>query len=122
MRPLKILYYNWIDFDDRERRGGGVSIYQKNLIDAATRRGDEVWFFSSGTSYSPFTGRPFLRRLRNKGNVRMFELVNSSIMSPGHAAFGQDVAAAPEMEVLFAEFLSRHGPFDVVHFNNLEGI
>jgi glycosyltransferase involved in cell wall biosynthesis len=43
-------------------------------------------------------------------------------MSPGPVAFGQDVATSPELESLFAAFLCEHGPFDVVHFNNLEGI
>ena len=28
---MKILFYNWVQFDDPERRGGGVSIYQRNL-------------------------------------------------------------------------------------------
>lgn len=123
MHKLKILYYNWIDFEDEKQRGGGVSIYQRNLIDAARQRGDEVWFLSSGTSYSPFSRRPFLREVKvRKPGVRKFEIVNSTFLSPGHYAFGEDVAASPEMETLFAAFLGKHGPFDVVHFNNLEGI
>ncbi len=122
MPPLKILYYNWTDYHDAERRGGGVSVYQKNLIDAAARRGDEAWFFSAGTSYSPFSRTPFIRELRRRDSARRFELVNSAVMSPGHAAFGQDVRSEPAMEQVFSEFLRRHGPFDVVHFNNLEGI
>jgi glycosyltransferase involved in cell wall biosynthesis len=123
MQRLKILYYNWADFDDPELRGGGVSIYQRNLVDAATQRGDEVWFFRSGLSYSLFTRRPFLRRVRtSRPGVRKFDLVNSALFSPGQEAFGQDVGSAPEMEEVFADFLREHGPFDVVHFNNLEGI
>jgi len=123
MHKLKVLYYNWTDFEDKRQRGGGVSIYQQNLIDAATERGDEAWFLSSGDCYSPFSRRPFLReaRARAKG-VRKFEIVNSTFVSPGPAAFGQDAATSPEMEALFAAFLREHGPFDVVHFNNLEGI
>jgi glycosyltransferase involved in cell wall biosynthesis len=122
MPRLKILYYNWTDYDDPEQIGGGVSVYQNNLVEAALRQGDEVWFISSGVSYSPFTRRPFIRRVRSKGPAYKFELVNSAILSPGQAAFGKDVATAPDMEAVFAEFLDRHGPFDVVHFNNLEGI
>ncbi|MGH7172609.1 MAG: glycosyltransferase, partial [Gemmataceae bacterium] len=120
---MKVLYYNWVDFEDEQQRGGGVSIYQRNLIDAAAHCGDEVWFLSSGFCYSPFSRRPFLREVkaRNHG-VRKFEIVNSTIISPGQLAFGQDVAASPELEPLFADFLRQHGPFDVVHFNNLEGI
>jgi glycosyltransferase involved in cell wall biosynthesis len=123
MPKIKILYYNWVDFEDAQQRGGGVSIYQRNLVDAARQRGDEVWFLSSGVCYSPFSRRPSLREVKaRKEGVRKFEIVNSPILSPGHEAFGRDVADAPEMETLFAAFLREHGPFDVVHFNNLEGI
>jgi len=123
MHKLKILYYNWTDFEDERQLGGGVSIYQRNLVDAARQRRDEVWFLSSGDCYSPFSSRPFLREVKaRKEGVRKFVIVNSTIISPGTAAFGQDVSSAPEMEALFAAFLHEHGPFDVVHFNNLEGI
>lgn len=123
MSKLKILYYNWVDFEDEQRRGGGVSIYQRNVIDAATRHGDEVWFFSSGVCYSPFSRQPYLREVKSETKqVRKFEIVNSTILSPGHEAFGQDVSQSPEMDPLFAAFLRQHGPFDVIHFNNLEGI
>jgi hypothetical protein len=27
MRKLKVLYYNWVDFEDEQQRGGGVSVY-----------------------------------------------------------------------------------------------
>lgn len=123
MARIKILYYNWVDFDDAEQRGGGVSVYQRNLIAAATRQGDVAYFLSSGISYSPFSRRPFIRAMRSRlHGLRKFELVNSTFLSPGHAAFGQDVAHAPEMEAVFIDFLRTHGPFDVVHFNNLEGV
>ncbi|HWG42001.1 MAG TPA: glycosyltransferase [Gemmataceae bacterium] len=123
MKKIKILYYNWVDFEDEEERGGGVSIYQRNLVDAATRQGDEVWFLSSGVSYSPFSSRPFIREVKaRKEGVRKFEVVNSTLFSPGHEAFGVEVADSPAMDTAFADFLREHGPFDVIHFNNLEGI
>ena len=28
---MKILYYNWIQFDKKNNTGGGVNVYQKNL-------------------------------------------------------------------------------------------
>jgi glycosyltransferase involved in cell wall biosynthesis len=122
MPAIKVLYYNWVDFEDGEQRGGGVSVYQRNLINAALRRGDAVWFLSSGTHHSPLSRRPFVREVRGKVGVRKFELVNSTLLAPGQYAFGKDVASAPEMEAAFTDFLRRHGPFDVIHFNNLEGI
>jgi len=123
MHKLKILYYNWTDFEDPRQRGGGVSIYQQNLIDAARQRGDEAWFLSAGDCHSPFSRRPFLREVKaRKEGVRKFVIVNSPFVTPGREAFGQDAATSPEMESVFAPFLREHGPFDVVHFNNLEGI
>ncbi|HZY86372.1 MAG TPA: glycosyltransferase [Gemmataceae bacterium] len=122
MPAIKVLYYNWVDFEDGEQRGGGVSVYQRNLINAALRRGDDVWFLSSGTHHSPLSRRPFVREVRGKVGVRKFELVNSAVLAPGQFAFGQDAASAPAMEAVFLDFLRRHGPFDVVHFNNLEGV
>lgn len=122
MRRLKILFYNWTDFDDPDQRGGGVSVYQKNLVDAATKLGDEVWFISSGSSYDLFSTRPHLYESGGRSPVRKFEIVNSPFMSPGQASFGLDASAEPRMEALFSQFLHKHGPFDVVHFNNLEGI
>lgn len=123
MHKIKILYYNWTDFEDERQRGGGASLYQQSLIDAARQRGDEVWFLSSGASYSPFSRRPFLREVKAQtDSVRKFEIVNSPFVGPGREMFGQDAAASPEMESLLVAFLREHGPFDAVHFNNLEGI
>jgi glycosyltransferase involved in cell wall biosynthesis len=123
MSQLKVLYYNWADLEDAAQRGGGVSVYQRNLAAAALRRGDAVWFLSSGISHTPLWRRPFIRKRRaGVAGVREHELVNSAILSPGQQAFGQPADSAPEMEAVFADFLRRHGPFDVVHFNNLEGI
>jgi glycosyltransferase involved in cell wall biosynthesis len=120
---MKLLYYNWVDFEDPEKRGGGVSVYQKNLIDAAVAQGDDVTFLSSGLSYSIFFRRPFLRRVgRRNPHVAKFEIVNSPLLSPGHLSFRDDATSEPAVERLFADFLRRYGPFDVVHFNNLEGI
>ena len=30
---MRILYYNWIQFDNEQNQGGGVNIYQRNIID-----------------------------------------------------------------------------------------
>src|SRR5579871_1620525 len=106
MAKLKILYYNWVDFEDDEERGGGVSIYQRNLVDAATAEGDAVYFLSSGVAYRPFTSTPFLREVTaSKEGVRKFEIVNSTILSPGQEAFGQDVSSSAPMDGLFENFL-----------------
>lgn len=123
---LKILFYNWVPFDDDEKRGGGVSIYQKNLVEALTRAGWQVDFFSSGLAYDLDDLTPRFEPTDNlyAPACRSFQLVNSPVQSPGHAAFGQNerlFARGPAWEA-FRGFLAEHGPYDIVHFNNIEGI
>ena len=49
---MKILFYNWVDYLDAENRGGGVSVYLKNLMTHLGAKEDiEVRFLSSGISY-----------------------------------------------------------------------
>ena len=120
---MRVLYYNWVDYEDAQKRGGGVTVYQRNLVDAATRAGDEVAFLSSGIAYGLIRRKPRIRRVRgSRVGVRKYEIVNSPILSPGSLNFEGDALAHPVMEELFADFLKREGPFDAIHFNNLEGI
>ena len=48
---MKILYYNWVDYLDPEGRGGGVSVYQKNLLEEFGKsNNNELYFLCSGIS------------------------------------------------------------------------
>ena len=51
-------------------------------------------------------------------------MVNSHVMSPGHFSFRnfKNGVEDREMTAVYDDFLEEHGPFDVVHFHNLEGI
>ena len=125
-QDLKVLFYNWVPFDDDENRGGGVSVYQKNLIEALVAQGIQVDFLSSGLAYSLESTEPKIRQTENAydPDCRSFQLVNSPVMSPGHSAFGWNdrlFEKGPALEVFHA-FLHKNGPYDIVHFNNVEGI
>ncbi|MDO9637547.1 MAG: glycosyltransferase [Pseudotabrizicola sp.] len=124
---MKILYVNWVDYLDPEGRGGGVSLYQRNLMRAlAAVPGVEASFIACGTSYDPLRPRPRWERMRHgpqEARDRRFDLVNSGTLAPGHASFGQAAQIShPATEAVFFDFLARTGPYDVVHFNNLEGV
>jgi glycosyltransferase involved in cell wall biosynthesis len=122
---MRILYYNWIDYlDDLDKRGGGVTVYQKNLIDSLASQNDmDIYFLSSGTEYGLFSKQPYVRELKPYRSTRRFELVNSELPAPGHLGFDNPASIRGSLtEHAFAMFLREHGPFDVVHFNNLEGI
>lgn len=125
-QDLKVLYYNWVPFDDDENRGGGVSVYQKNLIEALVDHGIRVDFLSGGLFYSIESSKPEIRRTENAydPDCRSFQLINSPVMSPGHSAFGWNdrlFEKGPALDVFHA-FLREQGPYDIVHFNNVEGI
>jgi glycosyltransferase involved in cell wall biosynthesis len=124
---MRILYYNWVDFLDAEQRGGGVTLYQKNVAEALEHRDDvDVVFLSSGIAYDFRGGAPYWTKTRNgagTSTVPRFEIVNSGVQAPAHFSYGEQaqISDATTTQVFF-DFIDKHGPFDVVHFNNLEGV
>lgn len=130
---MKILYYNWVDYLDPENRGGGVSVYQKNLLEQLSKTNEhDLYFLCSGISYDLFNSKMRIEPIKH-GNilskddslnkVKRFEIINSKVLSPGHLSYGdENQVENQEMNSLFFDFLKQHGPFDVVHFNNIEGI
>lgn len=125
-RPRKrLLLCNWADLDDPERRGGGVAVYLRALSEALAGRDDiEVSFLSAGLAHDIRRRPPRWRRLSRPGErPRRFEIVNSQVLAPGQDAFRLPAALeAPATEAAFADFLRAEGPFDAVHFHNLEGL
>ena len=123
-RPVRVLYVNWVDYLDAEGRGGGVSLYQRNLM--AARPGPDTVFLAAGTAHDLRPGPPLCEPMRHgpdTDRARRFEIVNSGVMAPAHVSFGDPAQTAhPATEAVFLDFLARQGPFDVVHFNNLEGL
>ncbi len=124
---MKILFYNWVDYLDEENRGGGVSIYQRNVMAALDDvEGVEAHFLSSGLSHDMRRGPPRWEPVRHgplADRARRFEIVNSGLLSPSHHSFGDPAQTDhAETETVFYDFIARNGPYDVVHFNNLEGL
>jgi len=124
---MRVLFYNWVDYLDDENRGGGVSVYQKNLIqELDAEEGTECCFLSSGISYDLLSARPRWERVKHgptENRQRRFEIVNSGALSPAHHSFGNDAQLDhPDTVETFFDFIRTQGPFDVVHFNNLEGL
>ncbi|MCB1388706.1 MAG: glycosyltransferase [Rhodobacteraceae bacterium] len=120
---MRVLYYNWADYRDPERRGGGVSVYQRNLIGALLHvDGVETAFLSAGLAHDLRRREPHVVKLADGPSPR-YALVNSGIIAPSHADFaGRAQMDHPATEGAFADFVERTGPWDVIHFNNLEGL
>lgn len=124
---MRVLYYNWVDYLDDEARGGGVSVYQHNLLRALDDRpGVQADFLSSGLSHDLRGGAPRWDRIRHgpeTDRARRYEIVNSATLSPSHHSFGNPAQISdPATEAAVMAFIAANGPYDVVHFNNLEGL
>lgn len=122
---MKILYYNWVQFDDPERRGGGVTVYLNNVVNEMVSRRHDVYFLSSGLAYDLAGSRSYIRATKSQvPSCKTFEIVNSSVMAPSHAFWGCEEVSLCDasMERCLLDFVNTYGPFDVVHFHNLEGI
>jgi glycosyltransferase involved in cell wall biosynthesis len=121
------LYYNWVDYLDDERRGGGVALYQYNLIESLVDHEElDVTFLSSGISYSLIRRQPrwqAVRSGRDGPEVPRFEIVNSGTLAPSHSSFGRiEQITHPKTAEVFFDFVRKTGPYDIVHFNNIEGL
>ena len=124
---MKILYYNWVDYLDREKRGGGVSHYQRNLLSALESRSEnEAHFLSSGIAHTLRPGKPRWSEIRSgnkNSSTRRFQIINAGLMAPAHADYGSPAQVEePATEAAFMDFVTHNGPYDVIHFNNLEGL
>lgn len=120
---MRVLFYNWADHRDPEQRGGGVSVYQRNIIKGLSKvDGVETAFLSSGLAHTLLRRKPHVITLE-RGESPRYALVNSGLVAPSHADFaGAAQLEHAETEAAFAEFVERTGPWDVIHFNNLEGL
>ena len=89
---MKILLYNWIQFDDKNGRGGGVTVYLNNLIHEIIEEGKdqiELFFLSSGSHYDIYNGETRYEELSNRygEKCRFFSIINSPVFSPAFLSF-----------------------------------
>ncbi|MCI8292474.1 MAG: glycosyltransferase [Hespellia sp.] len=123
----KILIYNWIPFDETENKGGGVTIYTKNLISCLIQQGKwKVYFLSSGRAYDNRRREPYIEQTKNifgKG-CQSFQVVNSPVFSSARISFPfpQDYLEDMKLVKLLRGFLMELGGVDVLHFQNFEGL
>ncbi len=84
----KLLFYNWVQFDEKGSPGGGVTKYLFNLISHIVKRYEdvEVYFLSSGYRYNTSTTETYLQKTRNcfDGRVSSFEIINSPVPAPAY--------------------------------------
>lgn len=125
---MRLLLYNRVQFDDKRFRGGGVTLYLKNLIRQLTNEKNiKITFLSSGTSYNIFKKKTYWRKTKNifenKG-VESYEIVNSPIKAPAHDSFGliEECLISEKISNVFVDFIRNTGDYDILHLHNIEGL
>lgn len=123
----KILYYNWIQFDKENNTGGGVNVYQKNIIDYMIKStNNEVYFLSSGIYYDIFKRKTYIKKTKNVygEKCKSYKMYNSKCVAPAKT-MNNDLSTYLNDDTtydVFKKFIEDNGGFDVIHFNNIEGL
>lgn len=124
----KILIYNWLPFDNPWNWGGGVTIYCKNIIQEMLKEypSVEIYFLSSGFAYMANKETTFVRKIGNMfgDQVQQFEIVNSPVPAEQRWLYKNPLVALENksLKKIIGEFIEKYGPFQAIHFNNLEGL
>ena len=119
---MRVLFVNWVDWRDRQGRGGGVAVYQRNLAPALAPGGVQAGYLSSGLAQDLRRGgAPRWQAI--PGAPGHWEIVNSAVLAPGQLAWDTPAQLADAAtDAGFAGFLAATGPWDAVHFDNIEGL
>jgi len=127
LKGPRILIYNWVPYNNPWNFGGGVTVYCRNLINEIKRTNPEVTIYvlSSGFAYDATSLEIYIRKIdSDDASVHQYEIVNSPVPAAQDNMFVNPSAALENssLKKAFADFLKYYGPFDVVHFNNIEGL
>ena len=120
---MKILLYNYVQFDDIEKRGGGVTIYLANLVRSLLQSNHEVIFLSSGNSYDINSSEPRLD-IKKEGKLTRCIVYNSPFPAPASSSFYEPevFTDSNSLDKIAHEIFHRFSDIDVFHFNNIEGL
>ncbi len=127
IQKRKILLYNWIKFDEKENKGGGVTVYIRNLIEAMIQTEEwEIYFISSGRAYNRKRKEIYIEETINcfEKNCKTYQIVNSPVLSPAYLSFPntEDYLYERKLKDIVREFIDKIEGLDIIHFQNLEGL
>ena len=123
---MKLLFYNWDRIDGTV--GGGVNVYQRNLFNYLLKNTQhEIYVINSGFTYTrDHDKKATLIKIDNKisDKIQTFEIINSPVIAPAQQSIKNLRYYIEDMKLygIFKDFIKEHGEFDVIHFNNLEGL
>jgi hypothetical protein len=124
----KVLFYNREPAFAANRRGGAVSVYQDNCISRLPNRGWQVHSRSAGSAYDFTRSDPYITRTVDSNDLHVGSvLLNSPVGDPGfYSPFVNPVTSGESSDRAVASaiisFVRMNSPYDVFHFNNLEGL
>jgi glycosyltransferase involved in cell wall biosynthesis len=119
---MRIVLVNWARIWDGASYGGGVNQYCQALAIELVKLGHDVISLFGGTTFVKDPSACFVRRHDDWLGVKIFEVVNSSVMAPSIVQFEDPMGevSAPELEEQVGRLFAAIQP-DVVHWNNIEG-
>lgn len=124
---MRVLYYNWAPLNYKKSVGGGVAVYVKNILSFLAHNKEqfplEAVFLSSGFYYD-LTNKPYIRKEESTHGFDVYTIVNSSVLAPQMftESMYKKILSDKSSVNIFYEFLLQTGPYDVIHFNSLEGL
>ena len=122
---MKLLFYNWAPVEGQI--GGGVAVYQKNLFKYLLETGQhELYFLTSGLFYTSDRSNIYIEKVDNKvsDKIKTFNIVNSPVIAPAQQSIIniRHYLEDTKLYEILKKFINDSGGFDVIHFNNMEGL
>lgn len=122
---MRILIYNWARLDETNTCGG-VSVYTRNIVSSLLK--DEkydIYFLNSGFSYT-LDGKLKIKKSQNLFGEKVcsYEIFNSPVIAPVQQSIKNTKKYLQDQTLynLIKAWMKNIGPFDVIHFQNLEGL
>lgn len=106
--------------------GGGVTVYQRNLIEEMVNDSKfSVTYLNSGLTYES-KKETYIKEMYNvlNNSVKCFEIVNSPVLAPVQQSIKNIEKYLEDYKLyeLIKEFIIQQNGFDIIHFNNFEGL
>lgn len=122
---MRILIYNWARLDETNTCGG-VSVYTRNLVSGLLVSGNyEIYFLNSGLTYT-IDGHLSINPSENVfgEKVKSYEIFNSPVIAPVQQSIKNTEYYLTDktLYVLIKNWMQLIGGFDIIHFQNLEGL
>lgn len=119
---MKILLYNYTQYNEQGTAGGGVTVYLRNLVKSLKALNHEIIFLSSGDRYSILERSPSIRYY--EGDVAHAVIYDSPVVAPSQISFYhlQERNESHALDGIPDILARKFGHIDILHFHNIEGL